>query len=132
MSCERKPTSEELNKIENYFKEYAKLHRKSSSSLYNESVVIPFAEFFENTNEKFHITTVYVNDNLRHVIQTDESFIEKVEESKKHFLPNCRKTIMQFHVSKLRNKEDLKHIVSYTFNLMNRKYCNAIDNQNLK
>ena len=132
MSCERKPTSEELTKIENYFKEYAKLHRKSSSSLYDESVVIPFEEFFENTNEKFHITTVYVNDNLRHVIQTDESFIEKVEESKKHFLPNCRKTIMQFHVSKLRNKEDLKHIVSYTFNLMKRRYCNAIDAQNLK
>lgn len=132
MSCERKPTSEELNKIENYFKEYAKLHRKSSSPLYKESVVIPFAEFFENTNDKFHLTTVFSYDNLRHVIQTDKSFIEKVEEYKKHFIPRFRKTIMQFHVSKLRNKEDLKHIVFYTFNLMNRKYCNAIDNQNLK
>ena len=142
MSCERKPTSEELTKIENYFKEYVRLDLE----VIIKSVEIPFSEFFENTNDKFHLTTVFI-DNLFnaestvHAVQTDKSFKLKRRRYDSTFLSKISDAMMKsvFHFNPLHFNQDTndelqliqRTIAETTFRKMNTKYCRDL-NKRLK
>jgi|TARA_B100002003_G_C13709148_1_gene356032 hypothetical protein len=78
------PTPEQLSKIENYLKEYLKLY-KEFGQMYDKSVEIPFGEFFEGSENKYHLTMIE-DENFaarpKHCIQTNERFMKKLENYK--------------------------------------------------
>ena len=132
----RKPTTTEINKIENYLKDYLKNVKK-----YTESTVIPFAEFFDYENEtnapKYHLTQVEdFKCKMTNCIQTDEYFHLKMKQVKENFqqqtisyASDYPKNFLRFKLYELRTVEFRMNIADTIFRRMNRQYVNAINHE---
>ena len=132
----RKPTTTEINKIENYLKDYLKRLNK-----YSDSVVIPFAEFFDYENEtnapKYHLTQVE-NDKCQFIncIQTDEYFDLKMKQVKENFqqqtisyASDYPKNFLRFNLKIIRNVESRMNFADTIFRRMNHRYVNDINHK---
>jgi len=131
----RKPTTTEINKIENYLKDYLKNVKK-----YSESTVIPFAEFFDYENEtnapKYHLTQIE-NDKCQFIncIQTDEYFNLKMKQYKEHhqqqtvsYARDYPRNFCQFKLKNIRNAESRMTFADMIFRRMNHSYVNTLNN----
>ena len=130
----RKPTTTEINKIENYLKDYLKNVKK-----YSESTVIPFAEFFDYENEtnapKYHLTQVEdFKCKMTNCIQTDEYFHLKMKQVKENFqqqtisyASDYPKNFLRFKLYELRNVEFRMNFADTIFRRMNHSYVNTIN-----
>jgi len=134
----RKPTTTEIKKIENYLKDYLKRLNK-----YSDSVVIPFAEFFDYENEtnapapKYHLTQVE-DDKCKFIncIQTDEYFNLKMKQYKKHnqqqtvsYASDYPKNFLRFKLKIIRNVESRMTFANTIFRYMNHSYVNTINHK---
>ena len=132
----RKPTTTEINKIENYLKDYLKRLNK-----YSDSVVIPFAEFFDYENEtnapKYHLTQVE-NEKCQMIncIQTDEYFDLKMKQVKENFQQQTisyandyPKNFLRFKLKIIRNVESRMIFANTIFRYMNHSYVNTINHK---
>ena len=125
----RKPTPDELSKIEKYLKDYVK--QSKISPLYCKSVEIPFTDFFDYKKDnckknatKYHLTTIEDDKGkLNHHMQTDIEFKKKVEDYKKNgFQVGYPRGFYTFKLKILKSPSTRNDYAKYIFTKMNRAY----------